>query len=141
MPVTAVMLPVFIQVALTVYLVVAMGQARVRAIKNREVKLEDFKYGGDIWPNSVKPVINCFHNQFQMPVLFYAVVLFAIVLNKADLAFAVLAWAFAISRIIHALVYLKFNNVLRRFRAFVVGLVILCGMWVLLAARLVLEGA
>jgi hypothetical protein len=141
MPAVWLMIPVFVQVALTFYLLIAMGRARIATVRRKEVRLRDFTYGGDIWPDSVKPVTNSYHNQFQLPVLFYAAVLFALVLGTVSTVFVGLAWLFVASRIVHAIVYIRFNDVVRRFRSFIAGLGILIAMWVLLAFELLARGS
>ncbi len=141
MPAVWVMIPVFVQVALTVYLLIAMGRARMATVRRNEVRLRDFTYGSDIWPDTVKPVTNSYHNQFQLPVLFYVAVLFALALGKVSTVFTVLAWLFVASRIVHAVIYIRFNDVVRRFRAFVAGLGILMAMWAVLAFEVLAGGS
>jgi hypothetical protein len=86
----------------------------------------------------VQQISNCYHNQFQLPVLFYALVAFALILRKADLLFVVMAWLFVASRVVHAAIHTTSNNVGQRFAAFGVGALILFLMWIIFAARVLL---
>ncbi len=141
MIVKALMAPVFIQVLLTFILLFAMGGVRVAWLKTGEKKLKDIALGGDVWPPHVTKVANAFHNQLQMPMLFFAAVLFALALVKVDYVFITFAWIFAISRLIHAYVHVTSNHVIWRFRFFMIGALALLAMWGMLAFRVLTEGA
>ena len=74
MSITAVLLPVFVQVALTFALLFWMGRSRIGLIKAGEVKVKDVALGERNWPTRTQQIANAYHNQFEMPVLFYALV-------------------------------------------------------------------
>ncbi|MCK0195322.1 MAPEG family protein [Ancylobacter sp. 6x-1] len=132
MTVPAIMLPVFIQVALTFAILFLLGPRRGRALKAGDVKGDPLLDDG-AWPASVRQASNSFRNQFEIPVLFYALTAFAMIAHKADLIFVVLAWVFVLSRIGHAFVHLTSNDIRLRFPLFLVGVVVLLVMWVLFA--------
>lgn len=135
------LLPVFVQVAMTFALLFWMGPARVGALQRGEVKLKDIALGQKAWPDRVTQISNTHDNQYQLPVLFYVAVLLALVTRKTDFVLVAGAWIFVVSRIAHALVYVTSNDVPLRFRAYVVGVFALAGMWIWLAFRLFAEGA
>ncbi|MDX2264888.1 MAG: MAPEG family protein [Hyphomicrobiales bacterium] len=141
MIIKALMAPVFIQVALTFFLLFYMGRTRVKWLATGEKKLKDIALGGDVWPAHVTKIANSFHNQLQIPILFYAAVLFAIALVKVNYWFISLAWIFAGSRLVHAYVACTSNHVIWRFRWFGLGALALIGMWGMLAFRIMTEGA
>jgi hypothetical protein len=132
----AVLAPVFAQVALTFVLLFWMGSARFAAVRAGEVQVEDIALGERAWPDRVTRIANAFHNQFETPVLFYALVAFALLTAKADLSFVVLSWLFVLSRLAHAYVYATSNPVMLRFRIFLAGTLVLMAMWIVLAASL-----
>jgi len=68
-------------------------------------------------------------------VLFYVLVVLALITRKADMVFVVLAWMFVASRLVHAYIHTTSNKVLRRFQAFVVGVLILAVMWIIFGLR------
>ena len=134
------LLPMFLQVALTMGLLFWLGPARVGALRRGEVKLEDIALGQNAWPERITQIANAHNNQYQLPVLFYAAVLLALVTRKVDFVLIACAWIFVASRFAHAYVYVTSNDVPARFRAFVVGAFALVVIWCWLAARLLLQG-
>lgn len=130
------LIPIFIQVALTFVLLFWLGPARVGAVKRGDVKVRDIALGQRVWPDRITQISNAYANQFELPVLFYALSLLAIALRKVDLVLIAGAWIFAVSRCLHAYVYTTSNNVPSRFRAFVLGAVTLAAMWTWLAVRI-----
>jgi len=93
----------------------------------------------DAWPIKVRQASNCFRNQFEMPVLFYVVVVLALATRQADLPFVVLSWLFVASRIVHAYVHTTSNDIRLRFPAYAVGVLVLLIMWVLFAFGILLS--
>ena len=138
MSVQAVLLPVFVLVVLTFTLMFSMGYLRVRSLKRGELKIKDIALRQPNWPVRPTQVANAYHNQLELPVLFYLLTVLALVTRLADLLFVVMAWLFVVSRLAHAYVSVTSNNVPRRFRTFVVGVLVLLAMWVIFIVRLLL---
>ena len=136
MSITAVLLPVFVLVGLTFVLLFWMGRSRLAHIRTGEVKVKDVALGERNWPKRVLQIQNSYHNQFELPVLFYALVALALITRKADMLFVVLAWMFVASRLVHAYIHTTSNKIAWRFQAFVVGVVILAIMWVIFGIRI-----
>ncbi|WP_339915699.1 MAPEG family protein [uncultured Brevundimonas sp.] len=125
--------PFLIQITLSLGLVLLLGNTRVGALKRREVRLADVAVANDAWPTRARIIANQYQNQFEAPVLFYALVIMAIVVGADGPVMTGLAWAFVASRLVHSLIHLNGNNVRRRFLAFVSGIMILIGMTITLA--------
>ena len=136
MSVASILLPVFVQVALTFVLLMRLGSGRLRTLSAGKTKVRDIALGESNWPADVTQVGNCFNNQFQLPMLFYVLVVLALFLHKADLLFVIMSWIFVISRVVHAGVHITSNNVNQRFAAYTVGMVVLLLMWAIFAARI-----
>jgi len=136
MSIQAVLLPVFVQVALTLFLMFWMARVRFDALRSRQVKVRDIALGQRSWPERPTQIANSFHNQFEIPVLFYALVALALVTRQTDLLFVVMAWLFVASRIAHAFIHTTSNDIRLRFSAFVVGVVVLTLMWIVFAVRI-----
>jgi hypothetical protein len=136
MTVQAVLLPLFAQVALTFGLLGLTGYSRVSSVRRGETKVKDIALGQPNWPERITKIGNSYNNQFQLPVLFYAVVVLAYVLRKADLLFVILSWLFVATRLGHAYVHVTSNRVGRRFNAFAAGFAVLVVMWTMLAIRI-----
>jgi hypothetical protein len=133
------LLPVFIQVALTLYVLVRMGQGRVRAVRSRQVKLRDVDTKS-AYSETVQKFANNYVSQFELPVLFYVVVAFAVATSLVDYALIGLAWAFVGARIVHSFVHTGSNRIATRFKIFVAGLVFLVAMWAWFGLRLFVIG-
>jgi hypothetical protein len=136
MSVAAILAPVFVQVALTFALVIWLGRIRVAALRRGEARLPDVALGERAWPKRVTQVGNAYHNQFETPVLFYAVVAFAMITRQADLVFVALSWIFVVLRLAHAAIHVTSNVVVRRFRVFVAATLVLMAMWVYFAVKI-----
>jgi hypothetical protein len=136
MTVQAILAPLFVLVALTFVLLAWMGSVRVAAVRRGEVRVKDIALGQSNWPPRVQQISNCFHNQFQLPMLFYVLTVLALFLRKADLLFVVMAWIFVLLRIVHAAIYITSNHVGHRFQAFAAGMIVLLLIWVVFAVRI-----
>ena len=79
---------------------------------------------------------NAYHNQLETPLLFYVLILLALVTQTADLILFVLSWLFVASRFVHAYIHLTTNRIDRRAPVFLVGAIGLALMWIIVAARL-----
>jgi hypothetical protein len=125
-----VLLPVFVQVALTFALLFAMATARTRAIQAGETKLKDIALRQPNWPEHPTQIANCFSNQFELPVLFYVLIALALPLRHADLAIVLLSWAFVLTRFVHAGIFVTSNDVRRRSLTWFAGAIVLLIMWI-----------
>lgn len=133
----SILYPVFVQVTLTLILLVWMGYARLQAIKTGQTRIKDIALRQPNWPVPVLRIANCYHNQFETPVLFYAVVAFILMTNQVDLILVLMAWGFVAMRIMHAIIHTTQDNITRRFYAFAVAITFLFLMWFILAIKLV----
>jgi hypothetical protein len=138
MTVQAILAPLFVLVALTFVLLFWMGGARFAAVRRGGVRVGDIALGQRNWPPRVQQISNCYHNQFQLPVLYYVLTILALFLRKADLLFVVMAWIFVLLRIVHAAIHVTSNHAGHRFQAFAAGALVLLLMWVVFAVRVVL---
>ena len=138
MSLAAVLAPVFVQVALTFALHYWTGVARVTSLRRGKVKTKDIALREPNWPARVTQIANAFHNQLELPLLYYALTAFALIAGKADLLLVVMSWIFVLSRLVHAYIHTGSNRVTRRFYAFSVGSGTLCLMWIIFAVRILL---
>ena len=136
MSIQAVLLPVFVLVGVTFVLLFWMGSARVSAIRRGQVRVRDIALGQPAWPERETQIANCFHNQFQLPVLFYLLVLLALVIRKADLLFLLLSWLFVLLRLGHAWIHVTSNHVPTRFYWYLAGAVVLLVSWIVFVVEI-----
>jgi hypothetical protein len=138
MSLASVLLPLFVQVALTFVLLLWTGNARAGALRSNQTKVSDIALGEGKWPAHVMQIGNNYNNQLQLPVLFYVLVILAWITRKADLLFVVMSWIFVISRIAHAWIHTSTNEMRVRFYAFATGAFVLLIMWAIFAVRILL---
>lgn len=138
MSIQMILLPVFVQVALTFVLLFTMAGRRWAAVQSGQVKTRDIALGQQAWPEAPTKAANCFGNQFQAPVLFYVLVVLAIFTKQADLLFVAMSWIFVVTRLIHAYIHVGSNYVPYRFYAYAAGVTILLLMWIIFAFRILL---
>jgi len=131
-----VLLPVFVQVGLIFVLLFAMGFARLQSLKARELKISDIALGQNVWPERSRKVGNAFNNQFEMPILFFAITALALITKQTDLLFVVMAWLFVALRIAHAFVHTTSNHVPTRFNLYFAGCMVLMLMWIIFAFKI-----
>ena len=134
MSLQAVLLPLFVQVALTFGLLLWLAPLRAGAL-GKDVHPRDIALGQKAWPERMQKIANCFENQFELPVLFYLLVILAIMAHKDDLLFVVLSWVFVASRFVHAFIHTGSNVVRVRGAVYGVGLFVLIAMWIIFAVR------
>jgi len=138
MSIQAILLPLFVQVILTFVLLYWMGYLRADAFKTGAVKARDIALREPNWPPRVSQISNAFHNQLEVPVLFYVLTILALMTRHADLLFVVMAWIFVVLRLVHAYIHVTDNYVSRRGLAFILGAVVLSLMWVIFILRILL---
>ncbi len=134
------LLPAFAHVALVFFVGGRMGRARFQAARAGLVKVRDIAVDGAKWPEDVKKIANNYQNQFEVPVLFYALLPLLLVTGLADWIAVALAWVFVASRIAHSFIHLGQNIVINRFRAFLIGFAVVVLMWAWFGLRLYVIG-
>ena len=141
MTVSDLLLPVFVEVGLTFFLMFWMGILRRRALSSGAVKPSDIALRQSAWPPRTLQVANAFHNQLELPMLFYVVVAFILITSTNSLVFVLLAWIFVLARLVHAYIHTGTNVVLQRSMAIGVSAIALVVMWVIFAVRILVTGA
>lgn len=138
----AILYPVVVQAFLTLGVLLLLALARGRAIKTmpRQRGNPDLALGRVQWPDDAAKRAANFRNQFEVPVLFYAVVAFALITKGADTLMLVLAWLFVLTRIVHAAIHIGPNKVRWRTPAFGLGFLIVAIMWIKLLAHVASAG-
>lgn len=128
--------PVLVQILLTIVGFMLMGVQKAKAVKANDVDMTKTALNNDAWPEYVMKVTNNVRNQFQVPLLFYVLCFVFYSINAVTTTVLYLAWAFVITRIIHAYIHMSSNYVPARFRVFTLGFVILVVMAIFAAEAL-----
>jgi hypothetical protein len=129
MTIRDVLLPLFVQVTLTFVLLFRMAYLRTRAITSGATKTPDIALREPNWPASCTVVANAFHNQLELPMLFYVLTVLAWDTHHAGTVFVALAWLFVVLRVIQTVIHVTDNHVRRRGLAFILGAIVLAIMW------------
>ncbi len=141
MSIQAILIPMFVQVGLTFVLLFWMGALRMGAIRRGQVNAHQVVLREPNWPPRVLQVANAYHNQLELPVLFYVVVLLALQTGTLDVVLLVLSWMFVLARLVHAYVHVTTNRLDRRTGVFGVGAIALLLMWVIVISRFLLQAS
>lgn len=136
-----ILIPVFLQVLLTFAIMFAMGAARRQSMSERRKALQEMSLATDQdWTEDARKRANSYKNQFELPVLFYAVCAFALITRYVDPVMLVLASLFVLTRVAHAAVHIGSNVVIWRGSYFLAGFIVLAAMWLLLMWRVAAAG-
>lgn len=135
MSVSAILLPVFVEIALIFVLLFWLAGLRQRDVRVGKLTFQDAALAPP-WTGRTAQVTYSFNNQFQLPTLFFVVVILALVTRKADLVFVVLEWIFVVFRILHAAVHTGPNVVVVRGPLWGIGSLALLILWGWFAAHI-----
>ena len=138
MSVPTILAPLFVQVLLTLALMLGMMVFRGKALKGGETRLESIAMREPNWPRQAALFANCFGNQFELPVLFYVLTILSMMTRHADLLFVLLAWVFVALRVLQALVHVTINDVRFRGGFYGAGAIVLLVMWLIFIVKIML---
>jgi hypothetical protein len=108
---------------------------RKKAIKNDGLNFKYFQVYDSVKypvPEFTARYARHVDNHFQLPPLFLITCLAGLHIAVNPQIFAVLAWVFVVSRLIHSYIHLGSNNILARAGAYGLGLTVVMIMWVIL---------
>lgn len=136
---SALVLPAVVQALLSILVLIGLGQARAVSLRERRQTLDDddLRLSRNVWSEQAQKAANNYRNQFELPVLFFAVVAFTMILRQADALMLWLAWIFVATRIAHAVIHIGPNVVKWRAAAFLAGAIAVSTMWIVLGWRAV----
>jgi hypothetical protein len=121
MTVQMVLLPVFVQVALTFFLLLWAARDRGKAPGPSGTN-------GD----------GRFADEFEIPLLFYVLIAIALPLRRVDLVLVMLSWVFVVTRFAHAGILVSSSEGRNRSLAWFAGALVLLAMWVYFALKTLL---
>ncbi len=120
--------PMLVQIALSISILFWLAWSRVSRIAKQGMS-EIRKTG---FPKHVNNASNNFKNQFEVPVLFYALCLFFVTTNGVTETVVAIAWVFVAARIIHAAIQLTKNIIFPyRFLVFLMSALAVVALMVL----------
>ena len=130
--------PAFAMFALVAVVLTRLAFLRFTGVSRGEVDARFYRtYQDGEEPEHIRVVTRHFINQFEVPLLFYVVVILIYVTHQVSAWMVGCAWAYVAARYAHSFVHLTSNDVLLRFRIWITSGLILAVTWVSLFIRLV----
>jgi hypothetical protein len=128
--------PFFAMIALSFILMPITAFARFRAIQGGHLKRSQFKMMDlEGAPEFVIKTTRHWSNLYEVPVLFYALVLLALIQHWDDSSITTAAWLYVFCRYIHGFVHITYNNTLHRLAVFAISIICLLFIFAKLIAR------
>ncbi len=124
MPQSAIFGPFFATMFLTLLVWLYMYIRRIELIQTTKMSPSDLAIPGELArrsPASVSNPSDNLKNLFEIPVLFYALVLYLFMTQQVDDIFLAAAWVFVAFRVLHSIVHCTFNHVLLRFYLYLIA--------------------
>jgi hypothetical protein len=138
MSIPSILLPLFVEVALTFGLLLWLGVRRRDDLLNGTTRVSQIALREPNWSPRTLQAAYSFSNQFELPVLFYVLTVLEIITRHADFIFIVLAWIFVLSRLGQAFVHVTSNRVRLRGMVYGIGALALIVAWIIFAVRILL---
>jgi hypothetical protein len=109
--------PFFAMVFLTLLVWVYMYIRRISFITSRKLTPKDLTPSAfaQISPPSVSNPSDNLKNLFEIPIIFYALVLYLFITKQVDAVYVSAAWVFVVFRTLHSAVHCTFNRIILRF--------------------------
>lgn len=122
--------PVIGQIILTFIVYALLPIAKSRVLKTIDIDINRRALHNDVWPDSVLKISNNVRNQFESPVLFYALCFMLWALNSVNVFSLSVALGYVLLRVVHAFVHTGSNEIPMRKKVFMAStalLMVLCG--------------
>jgi len=117
---SSILWPMLAHIGWVFLLYVCLTLVRTRAVKRGEIETSCFVLGRDE-PLEVARVTRNLANQFELPVIFYALVILLVALGRVSWLDVAAAWLFVFGRVVHTLVQTLTDNVTLRGRVFIIN--------------------
>jgi hypothetical protein len=116
--------PFLAMMFLTLLVWVYMYIRRISFITSKKISSQDLSVPGtlaQISPPSVSNPSDNFKNLFEIPVLFYVLVLYLFITQQVDNVYVNAAWIFVAFRALHSAVHCTFNLIMLRFYLYLIA--------------------
>lgn len=122
--------PALAQILWTFVVLGIMFQRRRKALVGKEVRFADVAVSTERYPDAARLAAANFTNQFETPVIFFALIMLAMEVGATGYVMAALAWVYVATRVAHTLVHTGSNRLQTRASIFGVGALCLLLMWI-----------
>ncbi len=123
--VTALLLPLLAMVGVTLAVWLRLYQLRLDEMKRRRIAPQSLAGSANKGLLLDTRASDNFSNLFEVPVLFYALVLATAIAGVGDALLLGLAWAFVALRAAHSVIQCSYNRVMHRFTVYALATVAL----------------
>jgi hypothetical protein len=120
----AIFSPFLAMMFLTLLVWVYLFICRISFITSQKISSQDLSVPGtlaQISPPSVSNPSDNFKNLFEIPVLFYVLVLYLFITQQVDNVYVNAAWIFVAFRALHSAVHCTFNLIMLRFYLYLIA--------------------
>ena len=131
-------LPVLAHIALVLFLFIRLGSEKSKAFKLGLVDPKVTALNPKAWPDAVVKISNNIDNQFETPMLFYALVFIYVLCDLLSPLVLGLMLFYVATRYLHAYVHTTSNYVPNRYKIFVLGMFTLLVLLVILVGQILL---
>lgn len=121
---TAIFGPFFATLLLTLAVWIYMYVRRIHFIQTHGISPDDLAVPGrlaELSPPEISNPSDNLENLFEMPVLFYALVLYLFATHQVDVVYVGAAWVFAAFRVVHSAMHCTLNVVMVRFYLYLIS--------------------
>lgn len=125
-----ILIPVFGHLALIVFLFVMVSIKRMQAVRDGSLQIDSLAHKG-AEPEASRRWVNNLNNQFELPLLFYALIALVYATGSLHWKYLVLGFVFLIGRLLHTAVQVTGDNVGLRGKVFMINFLALACMWLL----------
>jgi hypothetical protein len=140
MPVYSLVFPMLALVLLTFGVAVVLFRARLRSVREGHTPVSYFRvFAGSQEPEFLAKPTRHFVNLFEVPTLFYAACLAAMVVGATGVVGLILAWGFVLARLGHTWVHLGGNRVRYRLRFYLAAWLCLLALWLYVCTAVALR--
>ncbi len=125
----AIFRPFFATMFLTLLVWVYMYIRRIGFINNQKIRPQQLVSPStlaEISPPNVSNPSDNLKNLFEIPVLFYGLVLYLFITKQVDTVYVNAAWMFVAFRVLHSIVHCTFNLVMLRFYLYLFSTLAVC---------------
>lgn len=108
---------------------VILALRRKTAFTSGAVRPSDVSVSTERYPVPARLAAANFSNQFETPVVFFAVVMVAMETGATGYAMALLAWLYVATRVVHTFIHIGSNKLPLRGAVYGIGVIALFFMW------------
>ena len=128
--------PAFAVVILTVISMIKMRLLLEKYLKSRTLKFKYLTVYEGAVPEDLEQARQHYKNYFELPILFYVLLIFIYATDNLNQYDVILAWLFVLFKGVHSYIRVTNNYVPNRAKAFILALIVLLCGWINFIVRL-----